>query len=229
MDQLKANAYSESAGEDETWDTDVLVVGGGGAGFSSAITAAQEGADVILIEKEFGPGRQHPDAGRRVQRRGHRGPVRGRPDRGPEGHADSYLALSTDDPDLHFDQFPEWAEVLTQLQSDINQFYAENAGTTAGVDMPGFDSVALHMWHIYVGGLRQLNDGTWICSDIDLARNLAESALGTFEWMRDGLGLNAPSGEGAGSKPVHRSGRHVAPDPSGGDQHRADRQAAQRG
>ena len=95
--------------------------------------------------------------------------------------------------------------------------------------MPGFDSVALHMWHIYVGGLRQLNDGTWICSDIDLARNLAESALGTFEWMRDGLGLNAPSGEGGGQQPVHRSGRHVAPDPSGGDQHRADRQAAQRG
>src|SRR5699024_1439100 len=51
MDRLKANAYSEPAGEDETWDTDVLVVGGGGAGFSSAITAAQEGADVILIEK----------------------------------------------------------------------------------------------------------------------------------------------------------------------------------
>ena len=51
MDQLEANAYSEPAGEDETWDTDVLVVGGGGAGFSSAITAAQEGANVILIEK----------------------------------------------------------------------------------------------------------------------------------------------------------------------------------
>ena len=177
----------------------VLVVGGGGAGFSSAITAAQEGADVILIEKSSVLG------GNTLMQGGAFNAVDTVAQsevvltEAQKGTLDSYLALSTDDPDLHFDQFPEWAEVLTQLQSDINQFYAENAGTTAGVDMPGFDSVALHMWHIYVGGLRQLNDGTWICSDIDLARNLAESALGTFEWMRDGLGLNAPSGEGAGS------------------------------
>lgn len=199
MDQLKANAYSEPAGEDETWETDVLVVGGGGAGFSAAITAAQEGADVILIEKSSFIG------GNTLMQGGAFNAV------DPEAQSevilteaqkktlDGYLALSTSDPDLHFDQFPEWADVLTQLQSDINNFYAENAGKTAGVDMPGFDSISLHMWHIYTGGLRELNDGTWVASDIDLARNLAESALGTFEWMRDGLGLEAPSGEGAGS------------------------------
>ena len=56
--------------------------------------------------------------------------------------------------------FPEWEEVLTQLQQDITDFYAANEGKTAGVDMPGFDSVSLHMWHIYVGGLRQLLDGS---------------------------------------------------------------------
>src|SRR5699024_61905 len=110
-----------------------------------------------------------------------------------------YLALSTDDPDLHFDEFPEWAEVLTQLQSDINTFYAENAGTTAGVDMPGFDSIALHMWHIYVGGLRQMNAGPWMASAISPARQLAESGLGTSGGMRAGLGLIAPRGEGAAS------------------------------
>lgn len=198
MDQLNANAYSEPAGEDETWDTDVLVVGGGGAGFSAAITAAQGGANVILIEKSSFLG------GNTLMQGGAYNAV------DPEAQSevvlteaqkntlDSYLALSTDDPDLHFDVFPEWAEVLTELQSDINNFYAENAGKTAGVDMPGFDSIALHMWHIYTGGLRQMNDGTWVASDIDLARNLAESALGTFQWMRDDLGLEAPSGEGAG-------------------------------
>lgn len=198
MDQLNANAYSEPAGEDETWDTDVLVVGGGGAGFSAAITAAQGGANVILIEKSSFLG------GNTLMQGGAYNAVD--PDAQSEvilteaqkNTLDSYLALSTDDPDLHFDQFPEWAEVLTELQSDINNFYAENAGKTAGVDMPGFDSIALHMWHIYTGGLRQMNDGTWVASDIDLARNLAESALGTFQWMRDDLGLEAPSGEGAG-------------------------------
>ena len=198
MDQLNANAYSEPAGEDETWDTDVLVVGGGGAGFSAAITAAQGGANVILIEKSSFLG------GNTLMQGGAYNAVD--PDAQSEvilteaqkNTLDSYLALSTDDPDLHFDAFPEWAEVLTELQSDINSFYAENAGKTAGVDMPGFDSIALHMWHIYTGGLRQMNDGTWVASDIDLARNLAESALGTFQWMRDDLGLEAPSGEGAG-------------------------------
>ena len=198
MDQLNANAYSEPAGEDETWDTDVLVVGGGGAGFSAAITAAQGGANVILIEKSSFLG------GNTLMQGGAYNAVD--PDAQSEvilteaqkNTLDSYLALSTDDPDLHFDQFPEWADVLTELQSDINSFYAENAGKTAGVDMPGFDSIALHMWHIYTGGLRQMNDGTWVASDIDLARNLAESALGTFQWMRDDLGLEAPSGEGAG-------------------------------
>lgn len=198
MDQLDANAYSEPAGEDETWDTDVLVVGGGGAGFSAAITAAQGGANVILIEKSSFLG------GNTLMQGGAYNAVD--PDAQSEvilteaqkNTLDSYLALSTDDPDLHFDVFPEWAEVLTELQSDINSFYAENAGKTAGVDMPGFDSIALHMWHIYTGGLRQMNDGTWVASDIDLAHNLAESALGTFQWMRDDLGLEAPSGEGAG-------------------------------
>ena len=199
MDQLDANAYSEPAGEDETWDTDVLVVGGGGAGFSAAITAAQEGANVILIEKSSVLG------GNTLMQGGAFNAVDTVAQseviltEAQKSTLDGYLALSTDDPDLHLDEFPEWAEVLTQLQSDINEFYAANAGTTAGVDMPGFDSIALHMWHIYVGGLRQMNDGTWMASDIELARQLAESALGTFEWMRDGLGLNAPSGEGAGS------------------------------
>ena len=43
--------YHAQPGEAETWDTDVLVMGGGGAGLSAAISAAQEGAKVILIEK----------------------------------------------------------------------------------------------------------------------------------------------------------------------------------
>ena len=51
MDKLEANAYHAEAGKDEVWDTDLLVVGAGGAGFSAATTATQEGAEVIMIEK----------------------------------------------------------------------------------------------------------------------------------------------------------------------------------
>ena len=198
MDQLKANAYSEPAGEDETWETDVLVVGGGGAGFSAAITAAQGGANVILIEKSSVIGGNTLMQGGAFNAVDPAAQAEVILTEAQKNTLDGYLSLSTSDENLHFDQFPEWAEVLTQLQSDINTFYAENADKTAGVDMPGFDSISLHMWHIYTGGLRQMNDGSWMASDIDLARNLAESALGTFEWMRDDLGLYAPSGEGEG-------------------------------
>lgn len=48
---LRANAYHAQPGADETWNTDVLVIGGGGAGLSAAISAARNGAKVILIEK----------------------------------------------------------------------------------------------------------------------------------------------------------------------------------
>ena len=63
--------------------------------------------------------------------------------------------------------------------------------------MAGFDSISLHMWHIYVGGLREMNDGTWIASDIDLARTLAEGALDSYDWAGS-LGVGTASHEGAG-------------------------------
>ena len=193
---LTAEAWTEPAGEDEVWDTDVLVMGGGGAGLAAAITAAQNGAKVILIEKSSVMGGNTMVAGAAYNA----------VDPGAQSTAiltpaqknamDGYLALTPDDPSLKFDLFPEWKEVLEQLQKDINEFYAANEGKTPGVDMPGFDSIALHMWHCYTGGMRELLDGSYIAPKIELARTLAENALGSFEWMGS-IGLNASYGEGA--------------------------------
>ena len=195
-DTLKANAWSEEAGPDETWDVDVLVVGGGGAGFSSAITAAQNGAKTVLIEKSSFLGGNTMMAGGAYNAVDPAAQANMILTNAQKNTMDGYLKLTADDPSLHFDQFPEWKEVLTQLQKDIKDFYAENAGKEAGKDMPGFDSIALHMWHIYTGGLRQMNDGTWVASNIDLARTLAENALGSFEWL-ESIGVYAPSGRNA--------------------------------
>ena len=192
---LTAEAYKEPAGEDLIWNTDVLVMGGGGAGLSAAITAAENGTQVILIEKSSVMGGNTMVAGAAYNA----------VDPGAQSTAiltpaqksamDGYLALSEDDPSLKFDLYPEWKEVLVQLKQDITDFYAANEGKTPGVDMPGFDAIALHMWHCYTGGLRQLLNGEYVAPKIELARTLAENALGTFQWM-DSIGLNAPSGEG---------------------------------
>ncbi len=198
MDQLKANAYHAEPTEDEVWEADVAVVGGGGAGLSAAISAAQQGSSVILIEKSSFLGGNTMMAGGAFNAVDPEAQAETILSEAQKATLDSYLALTVNDEALHLDLFPEWAEVLTTLQSDIKAHYAANEGKTAGVDMAGFDSTTLHMWHIYIGGLRQMNDGRWIASDIDLARTLAESALESYDWAGS-VGVGIASHEGAGS------------------------------
>lgn len=198
MDKLEANAYHAEAGEDEVWDTDLLVVGAGGAGFSAATTAAQEGAEVIMIEKSSVAGGNTLMQGGAFNANDDDAQAETVLTEAQKTTLDGYLALKASDEKLHFDAFPEWKEVLADLQADIKKFYAENEGKTVGKDMPGYDSVELHMWHIYTGGLRQMNDGKWVASDIDLARTLAENALGTYEWCVDSLNVEGQYGKGAG-------------------------------
>lgn len=198
MDKLEATAYHAEAGEDEVWDTDLLVVGAGGAGFSAATTAAQEGAEVIMIEKSSVAGGNTLMQGGAFNANDDDAQAETILTEAQKTTLDGYLALKPSDKKLHFDAFPEWKEVLADLQADIKKFYAENEGKTVGKDMPGYDSVELHMWHIYTGGLRQMNDGKWVASDIDLARTLAENALGTYEWCVDSLNVEGQYGKGAG-------------------------------
>lgn len=51
LDLNNYSAKKENELTEQTLDTDVLVIGGGGAGLSAAIEAANQGADVILLEK----------------------------------------------------------------------------------------------------------------------------------------------------------------------------------
>ena len=193
---LKANAHHAVAGEAETWETDVLVVGGGGAGFSSAIAAAQQGAKVILIEKSSFFGGNTYMAGGAFNAVDPEAQLTKVMTVAEKNTLDGYLALTNEDEALHFDLFPEWIPVLDGLKADITAHFDAYAGKTAGTDMPGFDSINLHMWHIYTGGLRQMSDGRWICSNIDLARTLAENALEAYNWAGS-IGVTTASGAGA--------------------------------
>ncbi len=51
VDQMGEASQSAEAKEDVTLDTDIVVVGGGAAGLSAALRAAQQGKQVILLEK----------------------------------------------------------------------------------------------------------------------------------------------------------------------------------
>ncbi|SDZ88559.1 flavocytochrome c [Oribacterium sp. KHPX15] len=194
---LDANEWHAEAGADETYDQDVVVVGGGGAGLSAAISAAQQGAKVTLIEKGSVLGGDTMMAGGAFNAVDPEAQAERVMSVAEKNTLDEYLALKADDPDLHFDQFPEWKQVLTDLQDDLTKFFKDNEGKEAGKDMPGYDSIPLHMWHIYTGGLREMNDGSWVASNIDLARNLAENALDSYDWTGD-LGIETASHKGAG-------------------------------
>lgn len=195
--KLAANAYHAKAGPDENISSDVIVVGGGGAGLSAAIAAAQQGAKVVLIEKSSFLGGNTMMAGGAFNAVDTEAQNENVLSIAQKSTLDSYLALSAGDKNLHLDLFPEWAQVLADLQKSIRAFYAANAGKTAGKDMPSYDSKELHMWHIYTGGLRQMNDGRWIASDIKLARTLAENALESYDWTGS-LGVKTASHKGAG-------------------------------
>ena len=194
---LKKKAYKAKPGKDENYTTDVLVVGGGGAGLSAAISAAQQGARVILIEKSSFLGGNTMMAGGAFNAVDTEAQTETVLSVAQKHTLDSYLSLSETDPSLHLDLFPEWKSVLISLQQSIRDFYAANEGRTAGKDMRGYDSIELHMWHIYTGGLRQMNDGRWISSDIKLARTLAENALDSYDWTGS-LGVKTDSRKGAG-------------------------------
>ena len=193
VDLLKANKVAVTPKDPQTWDTDVLVMGGGGAGLTAAIRAAEEGANVILIEKGSVLGGNTMMAGAAYNAVDTEAQSIMILTKSQKATMDEYLALDPTDDSLKFDVYPEWEEVLKELKADINAFYAANKGKEAGVDMPGFDSVALHMWHIYTGGLRQLANGEWIAPNLELARTLAASSLNSFKWMGE-IGLNASYG-----------------------------------
>lgn len=197
FDLNKFEKYSAKAGEAEVYSTDVVVVGGGGAGLSASISAAQQGANVILIEKSSFLGGNTVVAGGAFNAVDPEAQLETVLSVAQKKTLDSYLALSKSDSTLHFDQFPEWAKVLDSLQASIKKHYVTYEGKIAGKDMPGYDSTELHMWHIYTGGLRQMNDGRWICPNIDLARTLAQNALASYDWTGS-LGVKSASHKGAG-------------------------------
>lgn len=165
---LKAVEVEAAPVEDIEATYDVVVVGGGGAGLTAAITAAQQGAEVILIEKAGALGGNTLIAGQGFNASDPERQANTEMSEALTTELKSYLELDPAD-------FGAFAEVLETVKTQINEYLASGSTTL-------FDSPELHMLHTYMGGKRTGLDGTVIEPDLELARTFATNALDALEW-----------------------------------------------
>ena len=168
---LRAVPVEKTAGADIEKHADVIVVGAGGAGISAAITAAQQGASVILIDKAGSVG------GNTIISGGVFNAVDPeRQDKIEMGDSsrrelESYLEFKEED-------FGDFAPALTALKEQIRA-YLDSGETKL------FDSVELHIIQTYIGSRREGLDGTVITANYELVKTLCENALDSFHWLED--------------------------------------------
>ena len=168
VEALKAVAVEKAPVEDVEATSDVVVLGGGGAGLTASITAAQNGAKVILVEKAGSLGGNTLIAGQGFNACDPERQANTEMSEALLGQLKSYLDLDPAD-------FGAFAEVLETVKGQINDYIASGSTTL-------FDSPELHMLHTYMGGKRTGLDGTVIEPDLELARTFATNALDALEW-----------------------------------------------
>ena len=186
VDALMLDVIQIVAGEPIYLDVDVVVVGAGGAGMSSAITALEEGASVVVLEKTSAPGGNTLAAGAgslawnaiQPDRIAMREPIPGQ-----TAFLQGFLAYDS------ADFAPGFAEALVVLQEQITEFLASDAAADTH-----FDSIEFFMVQTYIGSIRYELDGTRVFSDYDLTRIMVGYSYDALTWIeelggefRDGL------------------------------------------
>ncbi|WP_165209749.1 flavocytochrome c [Streptococcus tangpeifui] len=172
-DTLKKRSKAPSAldKEDKEFTTDVLVVGGGGAGLSAAATVLQKGKSVVLLEK-------FPALGGNTVRAG--GPMNA-PDPdwqktfaanpGEAHNLEELISkdLSTID--------PEYRDDFQALQEQVEAYLKDPSFL--------FDSQLLYRIQTYLGGKRTDLKGNEIHGNYDLVKILTEHALDSVHWLEN--------------------------------------------
>lgn len=161
----KAEDYQKmvekTAQEEMALEADVVVIGGGGAGLSAAVSAAENGAKVILLEKTVALGGNTVRAG---------GPYNAvDPDRQKNSPAASEAAMENvkklTEKEAKSDEHKMW---MDQLKKDLEAYYAGDTGHL-------FDSTALHILQTY--------DGGDYAGKLPFIEKLVKESLATSEWM----------------------------------------------
>ena len=159
LQQRRAAAVARTSA---TVTTDVLVIGAGGAGLSAAMSARQNGARVIVLEKM-------PLAGGNTILVGEsfnsvNPELQSQLPMNPAHHAAIQALINT----------PPQSAFETELQQTVRRQLDEHVAQ----NRPGlFDSVEWHMLQTYVGGYR--------LGKPEFIRIMAEEVVGTRHWMTE--------------------------------------------
>lgn len=147
--------------EAQVKDTEIVILGGGGAGLAAAVSAAENGAKVILIEKTGALGGNTVRAG---------GPYNAHdPERQKAVPPASEAAMASVYALLEKEVKNETHQkMIDQLKADLEAY---EAGDKASL----FDSVALHALQTYDGGDYE--------AKIEFVDKLTSESLATSEWM----------------------------------------------
>ncbi|MGT2666699.1 FAD-dependent oxidoreductase [Streptococcus rifensis] len=167
----RSKAPSALDGEDKSYEADLVVVGGGGAGLAAAARALQHGKRVVLVEK-------FPALGGNTVRAG--GPMNA-PD--PEwqktfaanGGEDHNLQALHDTDESTID--PEYLDDFRALKGQLKSYLKDPSYL--------FDSTLLYRIQTYLGGKRYDQNGQEIHGDYQLVKELTDRALESVRWLED--------------------------------------------
>ena len=170
----KLAEVKKAAGAAVEKSTEVVIIGGGGAGLAAAVSAAEKGAKVILIEKAPALG------GNTIRAGGAYNAVD--PSRQDAvkmtapllGDLKSFL-------DIDEASVGEYGPTLRILKDQIRAYVASGSDKL-------FDSVELHMMQTYFGGKRVDLKGNAIHGDLELVRTLTTNSPKAMQWL-ESLGL----------------------------------------
>lgn len=176
-DVLRKRPKAPSAidNSDVQYETDVVVVGAGGAGLSAAASVLQEGKKVIVVEK-------FPAVGGNTVRTG--GPMNAANPKWQNtfaaiaGESHTLQEIATMDESTIDSEYLDDFKILRQ---QINDYLAENKDKTGYL----FDSALLHRIQTYLGGKRTDQLGNVIYGQYDLVKILTDEALDSVKWLED--------------------------------------------
>lgn len=143
-------------------EVDVLVIGGGGAGLSAALSASQEGASVILVEKLSALGGNTFRCGGAFNSAD--------PERQKDIPMTEALSSAVEKVLAHEDVSEEHAKLKAEVQKQWDEYKA--SGSTTLFDTPE--------WH----ALQSIDAGDYE-GNVELVRTLTSNTLDTLNWLTD--------------------------------------------